>query len=139
LFSTVKKNDPCKQGFIRDIFMQGCKGYTPLHLAVASEFNGDIVRMLLRFGANINAINQGGETPLHLAVAYEFNDDIVRMLLRFGANINAQDNNGNTPLHIAASRGHIGVVQVLVEAGANKEARDNIWEGHHVIEHGLQV
>ena len=37
--------------------------------------------------------------------------------------------NGCTPLYIAVQRGHAEVVQLLVKAGANKDAPDKVTEG----------
>ena len=42
---------------------------------------------------------------------------------------------GYTALMRAAERGHVNVVQCLVEAGANLEAADNYVSGHVVWEH----
>ena len=36
--------------------------------------------------------------------------------------------NGETPLHIAAGRGHLPVVRVLVDAGADKNAPRKVIE-----------
>lgn len=38
------------------------------------------------------------------------------MLLAASANVNPPDSYGWTPLHVAAARGHLGVVQLLLEA-----------------------
>lgn len=38
--------------------------------------------------------------------------------------INAPDENGYTPLHLAAQRGDADLVKVLLQAGADKSARD---------------
>ena len=42
---------------------------------------------------------------------------------------------GNTPLHVAAAGGHARAVRMLVQSGANLEARD----AHGHTAHGLAV
>merc|ERR1712187_938064 len=48
----------------------------------------------------------------------------VRALMEAGASVNAQDTSlpsgRTTPIQIAASRGHVNVVRLLVEAGADR-------------------
>ena len=44
------------------------------------------------------------------------------MLLNAGANVDPMDANGDTPLHMACLRGHLRAVQVLLDAGANRDA-----------------
>ncbi|MDR3285786.1 MAG: ankyrin repeat domain-containing protein [Holosporales bacterium] len=63
-------------------------------------------------------------TPLHDAA---YNGDIGEVSRLIGENnilINSQDTQECTPLHWAASR-HIGIVRVLLEARADKDAKDN--------------
>ena len=38
---------------------------------------------------------------------------------------------GTTSLMMASEKGHLGVVQVLLDAGANKEAKDGVGGGGH--------
>ena len=53
---------------------------TPLHAAV-SEGEAKIVKLLLQFGANVNATDKKRKfTPLHLAVDQE-QKDMVQLLL----------------------------------------------------------
>lgn len=47
----------------------------------------------------------------------------VKEALTQGASVHITDNRGWTPLHLASSRGHIDVVQFLLEEGADLEAR----------------
>lgn len=73
---------------------------TSLHIAAAHDRN-DIVELLLKFGADVNAKSDGGWTPLHNACEKGC-VEIVRILLDAGAEINAKLLNGMAPLHLAA-------------------------------------
>lgn len=72
-------------------------GNQPLHYAVKGR-SENIVNLLIRFGADVNAKGQLGQTPLHLA-AFKLN--FTRYLLTAGANTEVQDENGDTPVHLA--------------------------------------
>jgi ankyrin repeat protein len=58
---------------------------------------------------------------------------IARMLLEAGEDPNRYNPVGahshSTPLHQAALAGHMDVVKVLVERGAELDARDILWHG----------
>lgn len=66
-------------------------------------------------------------TLLHHA-AFAGNESFVKLLLAAPStqqvSIDALDAEGWTPLHYAADRGHAGVVRLLLEEGANVNARD---------------
>ena len=66
---------------IPDIF-----GRTPLHQA-AAKGDQDIILILIRFGADVNARTISGETPLMKAIAF-FQVEATKILLRFGADPN---------------------------------------------------
>ncbi|XP_070570373.1 ankyrin-1-like isoform X5 [Ptychodera flava] len=97
---------------------------TPLHWA-AGEGNMDIVRLLLKSGANINArTSETGLTPLHQA-AISGHSETIEFLLLNGAVIEAKDKkDGQTALHLAASQGHRNAVEILIENGADVGAKD---------------
>ena len=57
-------------------------------------------------------------------VAAAGDTDRMRSLISEGLNINARDRQwGETPLHYAAESGHLDIMQVLLEAGADVNAR----------------
>jgi hypothetical protein len=86
---------------------------TPLHMAVLSG-SGDIARLLIDHGVDVNAADNEGREPLHLAVIAG-NEDLVRLLMKHGANINAADINGSTPLTYAVNSRHQGIDRLLLE------------------------
>ena len=47
---------------------------------------------------------------------------MVRMLVERSADMSAQAKDGRTPLHCASSEGHVEVVRMLVERGADGSA-----------------
>lgn len=55
-------------------------------------------------------------------------DRVKRLLATDAALIHARDSDGSTPLHCAAWKGHQAVVVVLLNAGADVNARNN--NGH---------
>jgi ankyrin repeat protein len=91
-----------------------------------------VVRRLLAAGANPTAPSQDRWTPLHYALLAH-NDripnperiDILRLLIARKADVNAPAGAWKvTPLHLAIARGTPAMVQVLLEAGADRGARD---------------
>jgi ankyrin repeat protein len=70
--------------------------------ARADQFRRDaqIVRLLIQFGASVNARDRSGETPLHSA-AFGAYVEFASLLIQLGADINARDHCGRTPLWCA--------------------------------------
>lgn len=91
---------------------------TPLHRAAAFG-PVEMVRDLLKAGADASASDSRGLTPLIFAVATEYPDPaIVRALLQAGADPNARDNTGETALDWAEKFGYPEVIAALKKAGA---------------------
>jgi hemoglobin len=92
-------------------------GHTPLYCVAnqcAFETGPELVRMLVRAGAGVNAC--GGvtrATPLHMAARRGF-VEIARVLLDCGASIQARDTKGDTPLQRAINCRRGGVSQLLL-------------------------
>jgi ankyrin repeat protein len=97
---------------------------TPLIIASRSG-HLDIVKLLLRHQARVNAENRDGETALMLA-SREGYSKIVRRLLKKNAAVNARNKyDGGTALMEAAIRGSIHALEYLIAKGANLHAKDN--------------
>ena len=94
----------------------------PLHFA-AQNGHLNVVSLLLKRGANVNAKNRDSSAPLHLA-AFEGHAEIASTLLAEGADADPPDNLGTTPLHWAASRNNLDVVNILLAYDADVNAVD---------------
>lgn len=92
-------------------------GVTPLTLAVRAG-QMELVREMLRQGADIDQVGAGGMTPLG-AAAYAGHDVIAKDLLRRGADVDARGATGQTPLHLACAAGHASTVSLLLQNGAD--------------------
>jgi ankyrin repeat protein len=73
-------------------------GCTVLHIAVQSG-NHELVRLLLKNGADISARDKQGSTPLHYA-AHKNDRELVRILLQHGAKVDVKNNSGATPVYL---------------------------------------
>jgi len=104
-----------------DIELPNRDGDRWLNLVAAA--NLDVVRTLLRFGADPNYKDHRGETPLMSAIAAGRND-IVTLLLEAGAQTQTMDNEGWTPLISAIVGGRREIVESLLRAGVDLEQRD---------------
>src|SRR5687767_10190426 len=104
-------------------------GVTPMALACENG-SAPVVERLLKAGVGVNATGRLGETPLHLC-ARTGKPDAVKVLLSHGATVDTIENwRGQTPLMWAAAEGHAATMRLLIEAGADVNARSSIiaWE-----------
>ena len=99
---------------------------TPLHVASRCG-NTEVAYLLLEHGANIIARNKQGQTPQHLLLAMEsVGLDIgpIRSFLERDAAVDVVDYNHSTLLHKASYDGNAIAAQLLLERGANVNARN---------------
>lgn len=96
----------------------------PSPLEEASVLNdSNNIKILIKNGADVNAVNKSGQTALHKAVE-KGNKEAVQELLKNGANINARDKKGQTALHNAVKNGNKDIVKLLVDKGADLNITD---------------
>lgn len=82
------------------------------------EGHEEVIRALLKAGADINALSEDGRTPLFLA-AFKGREDCVRTLLNSNADRTISTMEGKTPAEAAATP----AIALLLEAPAEKKAR----------------
>ncbi|OAQ59049.1 ankyrin repeats (3 copies) domain-containing protein [Pochonia chlamydosporia 170] len=82
----------------------------------------DVVELLLQHGADVNLKNQQG-SPLILA-SKQGHLDVVQLLIEHGAKIDGGDSKGFSALRWAVHLRRVGVVKVLLDAGANVKCEE---------------
>jgi ankyrin repeat protein len=89
---------------------------------VAQRGHKPLVSLLLTEKAQCQA--EENETSALLRAVNLGHHEIVGQLLRYGASTEERDKFKRTPLFLAASKGLVDVMKVLVEAGADVNAKD---------------
>lgn len=93
-------------------------------LADAIKANPRVLEILLAARADVNHQGPHGETALYIG-ARSGDEESVKGLLGHKASANiAESVRGWTPLFIASVEGHVGIVELLVRAGAIQEDKD---------------
>jgi ankyrin repeat protein len=89
--------------------------WTPL-MEACGEGKVGLVREIVQHmgGQELEETDNRGRTAVHWA-ALEGHDEVVAILLNKGAQAGIRDAEHSTPLMKAASRGHLGVVQLIVQ------------------------
>jgi hypothetical protein len=106
---------------------------TPLMIAAEFAQNPDVIDLLLKAGAEVNAIDVNGKTPLMYAAYKNQIPGVLSALIKAGANVNARDSRysgygafgdrGWTPLMYAATNNqNPEIVQLLLVSGADIKA-----------------
>lgn len=127
-----------------NINFQTARGFSAVHM-VAQLARYEILQVLLDNGALVTLRDDSDHTPLHRACmpflgreseaperVLRGGADCVKLLLDRGARTDVHHWAGWTPLMEACSRGHVDVIHVLLEAGADPNRQNPVkmrWEG----------
>lgn len=95
---------------------------TPLYLACAKGHDG-IVTQLIEAGADLEATVGGDELTALMIATGKSKISTTHLLIRKGANIEARDINSLTVLHRATAKGLTNIVNILLEAGCDLNAK----------------
>jgi hypothetical protein len=102
-------------------------GFPALSIA-ASWGNEEMVKLLLKAGAKVNAKSATLTDTALAGAAQRGNAATVRALLAAGANVDDRDGSGWTPLFDAVLSGDLEIIDTVVAAGADVNARsDTGW------------
>ncbi|XP_069124904.1 nuclear factor NF-kappa-B p105 subunit-like isoform X1 [Argopecten irradians] len=111
-----------------ELDIKNIDGLSPLHI---SAQKGDLtsIKLLIKGKADVNmADGKSGRTALHYAAG---NDDLATagwLLLEAKASVNATCFDGNTALHVACGRQNVGMVALLMAAGADPKIENTDYE-----------
>lgn len=94
-------------------------GKTVLHYAIKCSTDEHLFRLLLEYGANVNASTKYKQfTPIHFAVQFN-KTKFVQLLLEWRADLNARTTDGLSPVMIAILFNSTDIAKLLIDHGAN--------------------
>ena len=93
------------------------------NLAIASKTEV-LIKLLLRYGADVNASDKYGTTPLKHSISQDFNG--TKLLLQYGAQTHLKNQiDGNTALHTAIYLKDKMKIEMLSRYGASMHIANN--------------
>ncbi|MBD5087717.1 MAG: hypothetical protein HDT30_02710 [Clostridiales bacterium] len=90
------------------------KGNTPLLMHADQSCDRDIMKLLLRAGADINARNNDGNNALMFALKHG-DCELARLLIKKGADYNIINKENETPATIAVEEGYESVLELMTD------------------------
>lgn len=96
----------------------------PLHEA-AKRGNLEFLTDCLANKLSPNGLDYAGCTPLHWAAAGGYLECVKALLLEANIVLDVQNKMGDTPLHQSAWKGQAACVELLLEAGAKSDIKNN--------------
>ncbi|KAK4203617.1 Glycerophosphoryl diester phosphodiesterase family-domain-containing protein [Triangularia verruculosa] len=101
----------------------------PLHTAIRHQ-DDEMVKLLVQDSKNLHYRSVRGETALHIAAQFGQLDYTALLLENLANNCFDHDitdiSRGWTPLFFAAVDGHLEIVKLLLDTGANQQRKDHL-------------
>ncbi len=91
---------------------------------IVSENRMSVLDLFVRYGANVNMMDEHDNTPLHIAASIGRLNMVKRLILH-GANLHARNKNGRTPLFLSAEKGFKEIFVELAKNGSDLMTNDN--------------
>lgn len=96
---------------------------TPLHFAAKYSKKPEMIEILVKHGADVNAWDEWTGTPIHYAALFNSNPDIIRKMVELGADINICDR--NTIFDFACTNNsNLEIIKTIIRLGANFDIQD---------------
>lgn len=100
------------------------KSYKRYPINIAARYGKtDIVKLLLKYNANVELQEEQGFTPLMSSIQNGHNE-VVSLLLEIKQDLNKQNNVGTSALMVAALNGRTEIVKQLLAKNVNTDLRD---------------
>lgn len=99
-------------------------GNTPLHEAVLGGHKA-IYQFLIDHKSDINRVNSVGYSVVHFAASVGSLEMLRYLVSEHNCDVNSIAKSGLTPLHCAARKGYKEAYELLVDLGANSDAKDH--------------
>ncbi len=122
------------QKLMRLLIIKGAKideidkyGYTPLMNICYFHDNLEMIKLLIKNGANPEKVDKQNKRAINLACANN-QTKIVKYLMRYEKDINRQDIKGNTLLHEVCQNQYLKIneiVELLIEKGIDTKIKNN--------------
>ncbi len=103
------------------------RGETPLHRA-ARYRGAPVIERLVQAGGDVDARMEGGETPLMLAAQNANGAEAFAQLLKAGADVQCVNASNNSILHYAVQGGNVSMVEKILAAGVDVNAKNGQGE-----------